>query len=98
MNDNNILVYVLAISKKDEKKTGYGWIKFVPIDKQYFWNDKVPGAKFELAKIGNNIKTNGVYRVSVKTINPFGMSTFEICDAEYMGSFEEMVEESSIFK
>lgn len=96
MNDY-IIINIVAVSKKDDKKRGYGWVKFVPSDDKPFWAEKVPGAKFDLATLGKDIDTNGIYRVRVNTSNPFGMPSFEILNAEYLGKASDLVREQDPF-
>ena len=50
----------------------------------------MPGAKFNLASLRKTIDTNGIYRVEVKTYNPFGMSSFEIISAKYLGKASDL--------
>lgn len=97
MDDEYIFINVVAISKKDEKQTGYGWVKFVPTEEKAFWAEKVPGAKFRLDKLGTMIDTNGIYRVKVKTSNPFGMPSFEIYDSEYIGTVSDLLPKENPF-
>lgn len=93
MKEEILTINVVAISKKDEKKSGYGWIKFVPSDDKPFWSERVPGGKFNLASLGKAIDTNGIYQVEIKTFNPFGMPSFEIISAKYLGGASDLLGE-----
>lgn len=85
------LYLVVAISVKDEKGTGKGYAKIMPIMDTHFWGKDVPGAKFDKYKLSKSLNSLGIYDLDIKTTDIFSMPQHEIIEATYVGSAASIV-------
>ncbi|MCT4390667.1 hypothetical protein EFS57_09790 [Leuconostoc falkenbergense] len=88
--------YVMAISTKDEKNIGKGYAKFIPILNTSFWGSNIPGARFEISKLGQKISQIGIYELEIQTSNLFTMPRYEITSANFLANIDDIIDKKSI--